>query len=389
MTRSVSLLFGGDFSPRGRYETLISSSDGDIFGDARDVIADADFTLFNLETPVSAAGRPITKVGPAFRAHSRILRALTGNGVDAVCLANNHIYDYGKEGLAQTLEALDHDGIQYVGAGIGRKAAESPLRIEVNGSKISIFSFAEREFNISEDEDGVAGAAMLDPLRIVPLILSERDRADSLIVCVHCGNEYFSWPRPGLRRFFHFLIEIGVDTVISHHPHVPGPYEIYNGKPIFYSLGNLVFDSHKPPQGWNKGYLARLTFDFDNDRIVPELIPYTQSVEEGGVNLMKDAAREEFLSEIEHKRDVLENQPSKWLAAWESFVRSKQHQAFIDLSSPIRFPGLRRLLAFRVMKNLIARPSRQLHRLNLLRCDSHRELTIAAIEMQIATEYKK
>ncbi len=86
-----------------------------------------------------------------------------------------------------------------------------------------------------------------------------------------------------------------------------------------------------------------------------------------------------FLARIETMRDQLENRPQEWLAAWQGFVLGKARQTAIDLSSPLRFPGLRRLLGLAPLRNLISPPSRRLHRLNLLRCESHRELVIAAM----------
>lgn len=377
----ISLLFGGDFAPLGAYEDVIKARDGAVLGDAREAITRADFTLFNLETPLCRPGQAIDKDGPSIRAIPDTLKALTANGVDAVCLANNHIFDYGASGLIQTMEALDEQGIRYAGAGMNRAAAEAPLRVTLNGRRISIFSFAEREFNLSDD--GETGAALLDPIRMVPLLLSERRQAEALIVCVHGGNEYFPWPRPGFRRICQFLIEMGADAVIGHHPHVPGPYEIYHGRPIFYSLGNLLFHNATPPADWDQGYLVRLNLVFGQDNVkavAPEILPYRQSAAQGGLQLMQGQERDRFLARIEAMRDRLENRPNEWLEEWDRFVEGRARQAEIDMSSPVRFPGLRRLLAFRPIRNLISPPSRRMHRVNLLRCESHRELMVAALE---------
>src|SRR5690606_19979832 len=106
----------------------------------------------------------------------------------------------------------------------------------------------------------------------------------------------------GLRTLFQFLIDVGADAVISHHPHVPGPYELYKGKPIVYSLGNLIFDTQKPPPEWDQGYLAGLELDFENlalKGVRLELYPYRQAVADGGLQLMGEVEREAFLARIE------------------------------------------------------------------------------------------
>jgi capsule synthesis protein PGA_cap len=377
---AVRLLFGGDFAPNGRYEALIATRAGEIFGQANQASNAADFTIFNLETPICDQLVSIEKSGPAIRASSETLRALNEAGVDAVCLANNHILDYGKKGLSQTLDALQARGIRHVGAGLSRDTAETPLRVEIRGRRISILAFAEREFNLSDDEQ--AGAAILDPIDAATMILQERSQADAIVVCFHGGNEYFSYPRPGLRKVCQFLIDIGADAVIGHHPHVPGPYEIHQGKPIIYSLGNLIFDTNNPPPNWDEGYLAGLDLKFAEDGLESvgvELIPYRQAVSQNGLQLMKGQERSEFLARIERMRDHLENRPQEWLAKWNRFVEEKRAQTLIDISSPFRFRGLRRLMAFSLIRKLIAPPSRRLLRLNLLRCASHRELLISVL----------
>lgn len=385
---TIRLLFGGDFAPSGAYECQIAANGGRIFGSARAIIDRADFTMINLEVPLCRGGTAIRKVGPAIRAVPETLVALKEVGVDAVCLANNHILDYGSIGLSETIAALVAQGISHAGAGLDRASAEAPLRVTIRGRRLSFFSFAEREFNVTED--GLAGAALLDPLNMAPLLLHERSEADAVIVLVHGGNEYFPYPRPGMRRLCQFLIDIGADAVICHHAHVPGPYEVYRGKPIVYSLGNLIFDTDDPhPPEWDKGYLAGVDLDFHGSAlkcIRIEQFPYTQAIAQGGLRLTKGQERDSFLAQIEAMRNILENRPSEWLGAWNAFVERRQMQSIIDMMSPFRFRGLRRLLSWRILRILIAPPARQLHRLNLLRCDSHRELLIHALEQQVIAD---
>lgn len=380
-TTAIKLVFGGDFAPVRGYESLIDLKGGAIFGDARTVFKSSDFVICNLEAPLCLHGSPISKVGPHLRAQPNTLKALVEAGVQAVCLANNHIFDYGAEGLAETVALLDEHGIAHAGAGLSRPEAEAPIRLNIGGKLISIFSFAEREFNLSETEE--AGAANLDPLRVGPLLASERHEVDAVIVCFHGGNEYFAYPRPGLRRMCHYLVEMGADAVIGHHPHVPGPYETFKGKPIVYSLGNLVFDHAKPPSGWSEGYFAEvsLLFNSDNlDNVVTNIVPYKQSSSSGGVKLMDGAEKETFIERILEMRNELENSPGKWINRWNEFVDQKRSQAIINLVSPVRFRGLRRVLDLKAMRKILSPESRRLHRLNLLRCDSHRELLTAVFE---------
>ena len=104
---------------------------------------------------------------------------------------------------------------------------------------------------------------------------------------LHGGNEYFPYPRPGLRKLCQHYIDLGVQAVVCHHPHVPGAYEYYNGKPIFYSLGNLIFDHENPPEDWNFGYMVKFEINKQKKVITNvEIIPYEQSVKLQGVKLL-------------------------------------------------------------------------------------------------------
>jgi len=144
--------------------------------------------------------------------------------------------------------------------------------------KVAILAFAEREFSIAGTHS--PGAAPLDVIENVRQIEEAKSLGHIVIITVHGGNEYFRYPRPGLRRVCRFYIDLGVHAVICHHPHVAGAFEIYKERPIFYSLGNLIFDHTKPPPGWNDGYAVKLTFAASNRRvqvISQEIIPYEQS----------------------------------------------------------------------------------------------------------------
>ncbi|MBB5281782.1 CapA family protein [Pacificimonas flava] len=378
-TDSANILFGGDVALAGAYESLSKSAGGGIFNDLIDLIKISDFTMANLETPVCESSNAIIKSGPTIRALPESLVSLSEAGFGGVCLANNHIFDHGREGLSQTLAALDKYGIRYSGAGLDRSSAEAPVRLHLAGRQVSIFSFAEREFNVSED--GEAGAALLEPLRMAPLLLQERRTADAVLVCVHGGNEYFPFPRPGFRKLCQFLVDMGADAVIGHHPHVPGPYEIYRGKPIVYSLGNLIFDHKQPPKEWCEGYLARIKLRFScagDVGVNLEIVPYRQSAAEGGLHLLSGDEKAEFITRIEDRRAILERH-ERWMAEWHQFVRRRQWQAMIDLFSPVRFRGMRRISKLPLFRNMIMPSSRKLLRLNMLQCDSHREVVLAAL----------
>jgi poly-gamma-glutamate capsule biosynthesis protein CapA/YwtB (metallophosphatase superfamily) len=291
----IDVLFAGDFSPCRNFESIALVKKTDILGDARSLIQQADISFTNLECPLTNHNTAINKSGPALKADPLCIEALKDFSV--IGLANNHILDYGKKGLEDTMKACEYAGLSTVGAGINLQTAQVPFIREVQGVKIAIIAVAEYEFNLSEN--GGAGCAPIDVIENYQQIKKAQQQADIVIVTMHGGNEYFPYPRPGLRKLCQHYIDLGVEAVICHHPHVPGAYEYYQNKPIIYSLGNLIFDTKKPPKDWEKGYIANLKFDPDTKSFKSlTLIPYKQTIELGGVKLLQGDEKMGLLEKI-------------------------------------------------------------------------------------------
>ena len=166
-------------------------------------------------------------------------------------VSNNHILDYGTTGLADTIHACRSIGLSVTGAGMNLKQAQQPFVKDVGGIIVSIIALAEQEFNQAQTE--MPGSAPLEPIENYKQIKEAREQSDVVIVTIHGGNEYFPYPRPGLRKICHFFIDLGVEAVICHHAHIPGAYEIYNDKPIIFSTGNFFFDSESRLKDWKWG----------------------------------------------------------------------------------------------------------------------------------------
>ncbi len=370
--RRVSLLFGGDFSPHGSFELIAKNQGSRLFGDACQIIEQADFSLLNLECPHTTSMRPTRKAGPNLKADMDCLNAVASAGFNAVGLANNHIMDFGKEGLFDTLEACNHYGIQYFGAGGSESEACEPLQFNCNGIKIAVIGVAEREFG--EAEQTHAGFAVVEALETYQKVLFEKTRNDIVIIFLHGGNEFFPYPRPRYRKLCRFLVDAGADAVIGHHPHVPGAYEWYRDAPIIYSLGNLITEHPLPPEDWNLGYFATLDFSLNGSKTCTlSITPYRQTVEDGGVRLLKGEQRAGFLADLEGKRRCLEDE-ARWIQAWKEYCRENADVYLLRQYAP----GLRR--GFRVLSKVpgLARAvlwgSNRYDRLNMLRCEAHRDV---------------
>lgn len=315
----ISILFCGDFAPCRRFESLVLETKEQVLGDALPHIQNSDFSFVNLECPLTHHNKIIRKSGPALKADPVCVDALKSFSV--IGLANNHVLDYRKQGLADTLATCQKVGLPTVGAGLNLKQSQKPFIQEVKGVKIALIAIAEHEFN--QSEKGGSGSAPIDAIDNYHQVKQAQLKADIVIITLHGGNEYFPYPRPGLRRLCRHYIDLGVEAVVCHHPHVPGAYEYYQGRPIIYSLGNLIFDVDNPPLYWDLGYMAQLRFSVENKKFEElKIIPYKQSIELGGIQLLKKQEKTDFLFRIENCRKTLENQDA-WLTEWESFV-SKQ-----------------------------------------------------------------
>ena len=201
----INILFAGDFAPCRGFESVVLQRQEAILGEALGYIKSADVSFVNLECPLTEHGQAINKSGPALKANAATAIALAKAEFSVVGLANNHILDYGQKGLQDTLDIFESHGLPVVGAGMDLSAAQRPFITEAKGIKVAIIAIAEHEFNQSEING--AGSAPIDPIDNFQQIKQAQAQADIVIVTLHGGNEYFPYPRPGLRKLCQFYID--------------------------------------------------------------------------------------------------------------------------------------------------------------------------------------
>lgn len=232
----MKLLFGGDL--------CLTGSDVPALGEAARVLfSRADLVCFNFEAPScdASALRAAPKAGPAMAQSPAAVDLLRACSATHVTLANNHVMDYGREGLAQTLERLGE--IRAFGAGLGFDDAYAPAFVQRDGMRIALLAFGEAQFGVlREPAPDAAGYAWVDHPRARAAIGAARANADWVLVQVHAGLEMVDIPLPEWRDRYRELIDLGADIVIGHHPHVLQGMEFHRGKPICYSLGNFCME---------------------------------------------------------------------------------------------------------------------------------------------------
>ncbi|HVP59678.1 MAG TPA: CapA family protein [Myxococcaceae bacterium] len=294
--RPITLLAGGDVTLGAHYEEWVDGLrsksqsgpgvDGWGFSEVKPLFAGADLVVVNLECPFTTRGAPIPK-NFNFRARPSTVQVLVDAGVRAVTLANNHLMDYGPDGVADTLATLDAAGIAHFGAGRTLAEARKPAIVEVGGLKIAFLGYlilgaAHPEPAVvwaTETSAGVAGHP--SDWTVVEKMVREdvtaaRKEADLVIPFFHWGREGSKGPDAYQVALAKAAVESGAAAVLGAHPHVLHGMERMGQVPVFYSLGNFVFGGNWNPRDKDSvlvkarfdrsGYLGSELFPLKTDR---------------------------------------------------------------------------------------------------------------------------
>jgi hypothetical protein len=214
----------------------------DILRPVRPQISQGDLLIGNLEGAMvedgtGVPGKCTLKFSPAFGAD------LKKAGFSIVSIANNHVMDFGPQGLMQTIGALQQTELIWVGAGKDLAAACEPHFAEIDGCRIAIIARSSVEVSSQcYATVGFPGVAYLDDQRTVSEIAKYKMLGYVVILSVHWGIEHYEYPAPSQRRLAKRFIEAGAHLVIGHHPHVLQGFERIGQGLVCYSLGNFVFD---------------------------------------------------------------------------------------------------------------------------------------------------
>lgn len=376
MTNDITIGFWGDIAAQNRFNKLAKNGDKvSFFGEALSIMNECDTNIVNLEAPLIEKGSPIEKSGPNIKAPLAVAQIIKKSNIGVVCLANNHIMDYGKEGLDSTIFALEKEGLKYTGVGKNQESASIPLFLTIKDKRFSIINIAENEFGNATDE--APGAASLDLVKNRRSIIDAKDKADHVIVCIHGGHETYEYPSIRMRETYRFFIDCGADAVIGHHTHCFSGHEIYNGHPIIYSLGNFIFDKDSPSiSSWNYGVVALLSFT--SSGILLKLKQFSQALPGNGLSPKFSTGIEDDI----FKKESLEkfNQISS-----DIFLKNKFNE-FLNKSSlkyslylePTSNKYLLGLISRRFIKSFIDKKKKTIL-LNIIRCESHRDMIISLL----------
>jgi hypothetical protein len=228
-------------------------------GIVRELLQGADLAIANFENPAPKNHRFHSR-GTIFHANPKHIAGIRDAGIDWLSLANNHIGDAQRRGMVETMEHLDEYGIAYGGLGRSLAEARKPSLLEAGGVTVAILAYdAIAQYYWAGPE--TTGSAPLKEKYVVEDVEAARAAgADVVIVFPHWGVEYRATPSASQVKIARAAIDAGADMVFGNHAHWAGALEVYEGKPIWYALGNFVFD-----QTWSEptmeGIILELTFN--------------------------------------------------------------------------------------------------------------------------------
>lgn len=211
---------------------------------------DSDIFMLNNEFPYSTGGTPVPNKDYTFRANPEDANLLFDVGTDIVSLANNHAFDYGEVALDDTLKTLRNINMPYVGAGENINEAIKPAYFKMNGRTVAIIAGTQIEGSVNPPHTRAATETLngvfrcLDTTKIKEVIADTKTKSDFVIVFVHWGTEKTDVVRDWQKSAANDFTESGADLVIGMHSHCLQGIDYVNGAPVFYSLGNYIFNSN-------------------------------------------------------------------------------------------------------------------------------------------------
>lgn len=371
----ASIIIGGDFAPTPSNYSFFEK--GDVISllgnELYEILQNADFRIFNLELPITNSNSKIFKNGPTLKAPTAITKGLEYLNPSVLTLANNHIMDYGKEGLTDTFNELNACNIKYCGAGNVLREASKPLILVKNNINIGIFACAEHEFGIATDAE--CGANPFDPLETPDQIAKFKTKCNYLIVIYHGGKEHYRYPSPQLQKNCRKLVEKGANLVICQHSHCIGAFEQFGGGTIVYGQGNFIFD-YLEHECWQTSLFVKVVFDENlfsvdyipivkyknvirkaNMEVGNEIIKqfYERSKKIIDPNIVKNLYKTYSYNNIDNYLRIFSGF-GKWISRFDRFI----------------FRGFLLRLIYKSRKRLIIQ--------NFIECEAHRELIIEGLK---------
>ena len=263
MSKSISIGFTGDMA-FSEYTKEMYKTPKKVDKKIYDFLNKCDYNIINFESPVTHSSKT-DKASLSHKSPEGALDYVKENFKNPILsLANNHMMDFGRYGLLETLEKVKERKFKYIGAGENTDIA---LKYLVLGDdiKIGVLSFQYKN-NLIAEKDKAGTAHDKHKKKIKKQVKELKKQVDWVVIVYHGGDEFINAPMPYTRRKLKKMLKWGADIVVAHHPHTVQGYEKVKNKMIFYSLGNFIFDTdyQRVQQGTEYGELLRIKFNKDD-----------------------------------------------------------------------------------------------------------------------------
>ena len=258
-----------------------------------DIMKNSEFMVVNNEFTVSNRGQKIPGKMYTFRAKPERLSIYHEMGVDLLTLANNHVYDFGKDAFYDMLASFKEYQLPYIGAGENIEEAKKPYYLIINGYKIAFVNATRAEKNIltpeaTDTEGGVFRC--YDPTNLINLIKEVKKDSDYVITLIHWGREDSHELEDVQKETSKLYIDAGSDVIVGTHAHVLQGIEFYRNKPIIYNIGDFIFNDESKDTGI---FQIKIT---DDGILSYYFIPAFQKEEY--TYLLKDSERQRLIDNI-------------------------------------------------------------------------------------------
>ena len=368
----------GDLFLGRRIETIAIKNPPSLF-DSKilELFNDADFNIINLESPLTTAGNKdkIKKTGPNLKADPKTVGVLNLLKTDLVTLANNHIYDYGALGLSETLNLCNQNNINTVGAGLTLAEANKIFYKNFGELSVAVINIAENEWCNASESRG--GANPMNFIANTRSILEAKKISDIVILIVHGGHEYYHFPSPRMVEQYRFYAELGASIIIGHHSHFISGYEIFNGVPIFYGLGNFLFDSDADSNEWYEGLLLEIKINHHKE-INWKLLPFSQRNRK--VKILEENDKATIEKKLENINSIIadkEKLKEKFQALIEN--QKKDILSIFSTSYFLKYKYFRSAIRKSRLESLFLRTDQLKSILNHSRCEAHRDISFEVL----------
>jgi len=381
----INILLCGDFYPFPEMEYIIKGkTDSEaklIFGDLLPYIERSDIAALNIEFPLTTQNRGEKKIGPNLKGNPICITPVCEAGFNLAFLSNNHILDFGIEGMNDTITLLEHNGIKHVGCGKNLAEARIPYIYEKDDIKIAILNFSEIEFNCATELHG--GANPLDIYQNIEDIRMAKNYCDHVVVVVHAGQDFNHYPPPFMVQRFRKYATEGASIIACHHSHYISGFEVYNGVPIYYGLGNVIYPKFVDIE---RNKTIALQIHIDKYNLYAEHIPFIYN--KNTLSLLNSSVYNSIMiSQIEEISKQLKDPnllKNKWISEMMSNLQYYIYICNILGIPPILIKIMKKTHRFRIVKLFLKTQEKRMRLLlNLIRRDTHHDALMHILENEV------